>query len=528
MLSGGQVLESYADRRARRELSALLERAPQVIHRFVEGRWITAGTESVVVGDRLLVKSGEVVPVDGVLLSPTAVLDESALTGEPLPVDRHQHARVASGALNAGSAFELQAIATAGESTYAGIVRMVEKAQSMKAPLVRLADRYAIWFLPLTLLIALVAGVWSRDPSRVVAVFVVATPCPLILAAPIAIISGVSRAASRGVLVKGGGALETLARGQVLVLDKTGTVTSGVPTLDEVIVWGAHEADELLRLAASLDVVSPHSLAASIVNAARARGAELSFPSDAVESSGDGIEGDVDGHRVRLGRASYVLGEAPVPPKIDELRGQSRADGSSLVFVAVDGGLAGALKLIDPLRPEAPATVKAMRKLGFSPIVMATGDDRVLAERVAESLGVDQVLASLTPEAKLLAVTKLADQGVTVMVGDGINDAPALASAQVGVAMGARGATATSEAADVVIMPDQLDRLVEAVLIARRSRNIAVQSIVAGMVLSVVAMIFAALGYLPPVAGALVQEVVDVGVILNALRARGAGRKVEL
>ncbi|MBZ0111128.1 MAG: heavy metal translocating P-type ATPase, partial [Thermoanaerobaculia bacterium] len=519
------VLESYADRKARRELSALLERAPQVIHRFEDGHWITAGPESVVVGDRLLVKSGEVIPVDAVLLSPIAVLDESALTGEPLPVDRHQHQRVASGALNAGSAFEMQAIATVGESTYAGIVRMVEKAQAAKAPLVRLADRYAIWFLPVTLLIALVAGVWSRDPSRVVAVFVVATPCPLILAAPIAIISGVSRAASRGVLVKGGGALETLARGEVLILDKTGTVTSGVPTLDEVIVWGTQEADELLRLAASLDVVSPHSLAASIVNAARDRAVALSFPSDAVERLGDGIEGTVDGHHVRLGRASYVLGGAPAPPKVDDLRARSRADGSSLVFVAVDGVLAGALRLLDPVRPEALATVTAMRQLGFSPIVMATGDDRVLADRVAESLGMDQVLASMTPEAKLLAVTDLADQGVTVMVGDGINDAPALAAAQVGVAMGARGATATSEAADIVIMPDQLDRLAEAVVIARRSRNIAVQSIVAGMALSIAAMIFAAFGYLSPVAGALFQEAVDVGVILNALRARGVGKE---
>ncbi|HVS02641.1 MAG TPA: heavy metal translocating P-type ATPase, partial [Thermoanaerobaculia bacterium] len=526
MLSGGQVLEGYADSRARRELSALVSRAPRVVHRY-EGEGLTAPPlEAVRPGDRLLVKPGEVLPVDGVVEGAAAVLDESALTGEARPVEREAGERVRSGTVNGGGPFDLRATATAAESTYAGIVRLVEAAQAAKAPLVRLADRYALLFLPLTLAVA--GGAWalSGDPVRALAVLVVATPCPLILAAPIAIISGVSRAARRGVIVKGGGALEVLARGEVLLLDKTGTVTTGVSTLAEIRAFGELPGDEVLRLAASLDLVSPHVLAEAIVRAARERRLPLTFPEGAREELGAGIRGTVGGRAVALGKPEWVTGGGALPAAARALRRRSLLDGSSCVFVAVDGELAGALLLEDRIRGDAPRTLRALKQAGFREVVLLTGDHVDIAEVVGAALGVDRVLAERAPEEKVEAVRHARATGVTVMVGDGINDAPALAAADVGVAMGARGASASSEAADVVLVSDRLDRLLEAVYVARRSRHIALQSILVGMGLSAVGMGFAAVGLLPPVAGALAQEGIDVAVILNALRALGGGRRV--
>jgi heavy metal translocating P-type ATPase len=520
MLAGGQALEHFADSRARRELSSLLQRAPRVAHRC-EGETVTSiDVEEVALGDLLLIKPGEVVPVDGVVLGKTAVLDEAALTGEAVPVEHREGEQVRSGAINsARGPFNMRAIALARDSTYAGIVRLVEEAQASKAPLIRLADRYSMWFLPLTLAAAALAWIISGQPMRALAVLVVATPCPLILAAPVAIVSGISRAACRGIIMKGGAALETLARCVVLVLDKTGTVTGGSPVITDVESFGHYDADQLLQLAASLDQISPHVLAGPILKAAHDRQLSLYFPTDVKEELGSGIRGYVSGHLVELGRSGWVLGDRPAPPELRRLRRRTALEGSSSVIVAVDGEIAGALVLEDPIRPDAPLTLRSLRSLGFKKIFLLTGDHEDVAKVVGDVLGVDRVFAERSPAEKVAAVREARREGTTVMVGDGINDAPSLAAADVGVALGARGATASSEAADIVLLVDRIDRLAEGVQIARRSRHIALQSIFVGMGLSSIAMIVAAAGLLPPVAGALLQEAIDVLVILNALRA---------
>jgi heavy metal translocating P-type ATPase len=523
MLSGGQALERYASSRARRELSALLARAPHAVHRYEGGVLTGADIADVKRGDRLLVKPGEVVPVDGVVLSDAAVLDESALSGESMPVERMKAEKVRSGVVNAGPPFDLSALSTADESTYAGIVRLVRDAQASKAPFVRLADRYALWFLPLTLLAASFAWVASGNPIRALAVLVVATPCPLILAAPVAIVAGISRAAHRGVIVKGGGALETLARVRTLVFDKTGTLTAGTPALARVEVFGTIPEAELLRLAASLDQVSQHVFADGIVAAARDRQLPVEFPEKVREHPGHGIDGEVGRRRVALGRGRWLLDGRPMPEAAAEIRSKHANDGSSAVFIAVDGAIAGALVMVDPVRKETPEALRVLRRAGIARIVLLSGDHKDVAHPIGLALGVDTVLAEHSPEQKVMAVLREREQAVTVMVGDGVNDAPALAAADVGIAMGARGATASSEAADAVIMVDRLDRVGEAILIARRARHIAVQSVVAGMALSGVGMVLAIAGVLPPIAGAFFQEAIDVAVILNALRALSGG-----
>jgi len=518
MLATGRLLEASAGERARRELSALLERAPRVVHRYQGGGLASPPLGEVRPGDRLLVQPGEVVPVDGTVLGPAAVLDESALTGEATLVERATGDPVASGAVNAGAPFDLRATTTAAESTYAGIVRLVEQAQGSKAPFVRLADRYALAFVPLTLALAGAAWALSGDPVRALAVLVVATPCPLILAAPVAIVSAISRAARRGIVVKSGGVLERLAGARVLLFDKTGTLTAGAAAVADVEA-AEGDTDALLRLAASLDQVSPHVLAAAIVRAAAERRLPLSLPTEVAEEPGQGIRGRVDGRRVALGKASWVAPGQPLPRWARRLRRRATFDGSATVFVAVDGTLAGALGLRDPIRPDTPRTVRELRRAGVRRIVMVTGDHPDAAETVGAAIGVDQVLAERTPADKVEAVRAERAGGVTIMVGDGVNDAPALAAADVGVAMGARGATASSQAADVVLLVDRLDRLAEAIRIARRARRIALQSVLAGMGLSLAAMAVAAAGLLAPLAGAVVQEVIDVAAIANALRA---------
>jgi heavy metal translocating P-type ATPase len=520
MLSGGQVLEEYAESRARKELTALIGRTPRTVNRFDGDTVTTAPIEEVKPGDFLMVKPGEIVPVDGVVIGGSAVLDESALTGESRPVEHRDRDQVLSGTVNASrSPFKMRATVTARESVYAGIIRLVEQAQAAKAPIVRMADRYAIFFLPATLAVSAFAWIISGDPVRALAVLVVATPCPLILAVPVAIVSGLSRAARRGIIIKGGLALETLARGKVLILDKTGTITRGEPILSGVESLGGCDPDELLKLSASLDQVSPHVLARPIVKAAIDRGLYLSFPEDVTEVFGSGITGTVNGRRVKLGRMDWVLSGMPSDPMAHRLHRRSLLDGSSCVFVSLDGAPAGALILDDPVRPDAPLTIRALKRVGFQRIVMLTGDHKDVAVSVGAAIGIDKVLAERSPQEKVDAVVTERSEGVTVMVGDGINDAAALATADVGVAMGARGATASSEAADVVLLVDKLDRLIDAVRIARRSRSIAFESIAVGMGLSIAAMIAAAAGFLVPVAGALLQEVIDVVVILNALRA---------
>ena len=470
MLTGGTALEHFAIARARWELSALLKRAPRITHRRTGEDIIDVGVDEVLLGDVLVVKPGEVVPADGVITSSSAVLDESALTGESRPVQLELGALARSGGTNAGGPFELRVTAPAAESTYAGIIRLVRAAEESKAPFVRLADRYALGFLALTIALAAFAWVVEGSPVRALAVLVVATPCPLILAAPAAIIAGVSRAAKHGVIVKGGGPLEALSRVTVLLLDKTGTVTSARPQVVAAETFGSFSSDEIVRLAASVEQLSLHPYAPAIMTEARDRSLELSFPTEVREQMGTGIVGVVEGRRVALGRLPFVAPGAPRSPELRSIQLRTAVEGSSSVYVSVDENLAGVLLLQDPIRPEAPRALRALRKAGVRRIHMVTGDHPDVAEVVGDALGVDRVFAERTPDEKVEVVRLVRGEGVTAMVGDGINDAPALALADIGVAMG-----------------------------------------------------LAAAGFIRPIVGAVLQEGIDVLVILNALRALGGG-----
>ncbi|MDE3210272.1 MAG: heavy metal translocating P-type ATPase [Pseudomonadota bacterium] len=524
MLAGGRALEEYTSRRAERELRRLVDRAPRSAWRYREGVLEQVPVESVVPGDRLLLRMGEVVAVDGVVLDAAVTLDESALSGESLPVSRRAGEQVLSGVVNAGAPFDMCASRPAAQSTYAGIVRMIEAARGSRAPFVRMADRYALALIPLTLLLAGLAWWLSGDPVRALAVLVVATPCPLILAVPVAMVAGASRCAQRGILVKNGATLEALARARTLFLDKTGTLTAGQLSVLSVESAGSHDAEQLLRFAASLAQASPHVVAQALVRSALAQGLALQAPVQVVEAPGAGLAGLVDGHAVMLGGHHYVTAATPALAWTDVMLRRMAYEDISGSFIAVDGAMAGVVLFADRLRIEAPRALRAFRQAGIRRIVMLTGDRADVARSIGLAAGVDEVRAELTPAQKLQAVEQASADGVSLMVGDGINDAPALAAAGVGVALGARGATASSEAAGVVLLVDRLDRVAEAMRIASRTRRIALHGVQAGMGLSLLAMLLAALGWLPPLAGAVVQEVIDVAVILNALRALGAGR----
>lgn len=517
MYAGGQLLESFAQGRARREMTALLGRVARTAMRFQGGGLAEVPIADILPGDRLLIREGEVLPVDGRVARAFALLDLSALTGESVPQRIAPGGEALSGATSAGPAFELIATRLAAESTYARIVRLVEAAQRSKAPMVRLADRYAMGFLALTLAIAGAAWIGTQDPIRVLAVLVVATPCPLILAVPVAIISGLSRAARLGVLVKSGGVLETLARIQTAILDKTGTLTHGRATISAIRTSNGFSEADVLRLAASLDQASNHVVAAALIETAIGRGLTLSAPTDVDETAGRGIKGEVEGRRIVVGGESMVQRLIGGTGLQDLLVGTGPE--AMTVAVAVDGKLAGVIILEDRVRDDAGAMLKALRQAGIRRIVLASGDKLDIARSVGEQIGADLTLGDLSPQDKVAVVRAEAVAGPVMMVGDGVNDAPALAAADVGVAMGARGTAASSEAAGVVVLVDELKPLAAAIAVAGRTRVIALQSVFAGLGLSVAAMIAAALGYLPPVQGALLQEAIDVAVILNALRA---------
>ncbi len=515
MYSGGTFLESFAEGRARREMRDLLSRVPRTATRHRDGGLEDVSLDAIVPGDRLLIRQGDVVPVDGRVVSATAFVDTSALTGESLPVRLDHGAETMSGSTNAGEAFDIEATREARDSTYAGIVRLVEEAQRSKAPMARLADRWSLGFFAVTVGIALAAWWFTGDPIRAVAVLVVATPCPLILAVPVALVAGLSRAAHFGVLVKGAKPLEAMARIHTLILDKTGTLTDGRPQIVSIDSHDGMGADDILRFAAALDQASKHPVAQAIVTAARDRGLTLPVPQDVAEIPGEGVIGLIDGRQVVVG------GDGFVAQRVGQRAGNYAAlvAGSVMVAVAVDGRMAGHLVMSDPLREGAGDMLDGLRREGISRILLATGDRAEVARRVTEGLGLDGIRAGLTPDQKVLLVLSERKNGPVMMVGDGVNDAPALAAADVGVAMGARGAAASAEAADVVLLVDRVDRIGPGIEIARRSRRIAYESVVAGIGLSVLGMVAAAFGYLTPVQGALLQEVIDVAVILNALRA---------
>ncbi|MCC7319841.1 MAG: cadmium-translocating P-type ATPase [Rubellimicrobium sp.] len=515
MYSGGTFLEGFAEGRARREMRDLLSRVPRSATRHRNGGLEDVPLDAIVPGDRLLIRQGDGVPVDGRVVSARAFLDTSALTGESLPQRLSAGEEAMSGATNAGEAFDLEALREARDSTYAGIVRLVEEAQRSRAPMSRLADRWSLGFLAVTVAIALAAWWFSGDPIRAVAVLVVATPCPLILAVPVALVAGLSRAAHYGVLVKGAGPLEAMARIRTIILDKTGTLTDGRPRIVSIDSHDGMGAQEILLLAAAADQASKHPVAQAIVAEARARGLTLPAPGDAAEIPGEGVIAHVGGRQVIVGGDGFVArrvgGAAGVHPEL--------AAGSVMVAVGIDGRLAGHLVMSDPLREGTAGMIASLRRQGIARILLATGDREEVARRVTGDLGLDGIRAGLTPDEKVLLVLSERKHGPVMMVGDGVNDAPALAAADVGVAMGARGAAASAEAADVVLLVDRVDRIAPGIAIARRARAIALESVVAGIGLSVLGMVAAALGWLSPVQGALIQEAIDVAVILNALRA---------
>lgn len=515
MYSGGTFLEGFAEGRARREMRDLLSRVPRTATRHCRGALEEVPLDEIAPGDRLLIRQGDVVPVDGRIAADSAFLDTSTLTGESLPVRLEEGAEAMSGATNAGDAFDLLATREARDSTYAGIVRLVEEAERSKAPMSRLADRWSLGFLAVTVAVAVAAWWFTGDPIRAVAVLVVATPCPLILAVPVALVAGLSRAAHYGVLVKGAKPLEAMARIRTLILDKTGTLTDGRPQIVSIDSHAGMATEDILRFAAALDQASKHPVAQAIVAAARARGLTLPVPEDVVEIPGEGVIGFIDGRQVIVG------GEGFVARRVGRIAdGHSgMAAGSVLVVVAVDGRTTGHLVMSDPLREGTRDMLAGLRREGVRRILLATGDRQDVAERVSDGLGLDGIRAGLTPDGKVLLVLAEHKNGPVMMVGDGVNDAPALAAADVGVAMGARGAAASAEVADVVLLVDRVDRIAPGIEIARRARGIALESVIVGTGLSILGMIAAAFGHLTPVQGALMQEAIDVAVILNALRA---------
>ncbi|MHC5795880.1 heavy metal translocating P-type ATPase [Lacisediminihabitans sp. FW035] len=518
MVAGGKALEDFAQGRARRELDALLAREPQVAHRVRPGSDVIEDITAaeVLVGDTILVRSGEVVPVDALLVSASASFDESSLTGESMPVTRLAGDTVLSGSVNGVTATTITAAALARDSQFQAIVALVESASSNRAPVVRLADRYAIPFTVVSLAIAAVAWIVSGDPVRFAEVLVLATPCPLVLAAPVAFLGGMSRAAHRGIIVKGGGVLETLARVRTAVFDKTGTLTVGAPTITRILArepWG--EADLLCRVA-SAERFSSHVLAASIVRAAEDRGLVLQPTEQATEVAAQGVTALIAGETIAIGTLAFVTAAAA------DTEAMVLVGGELAIYVAIAGRFAGAVVASDPVRGNARETIAQLGALGVRETVMLTGDARATAEHVASAVGISRFTADCLPVDKVVAVREIADRPV-LMVGDGVNDAPVLAAADVGIAMGARGATAASESAAAVILLDDISVVALAIRIGQDTVRIALQSIWLGIALSIALMVIASFGVIPATLGAAIQEIVDLATILNALRAIGPG-----
>jgi len=551
MMAGGTALEDYAAGRAKKELTSLLERVPQTAHRERNGSsaagthtggthtaGLDAGTDDgtavngthaggqhedvaatdVQVGDILLVRPGEVVPLDGILLSESGTFDESSLTGESLPVERVAGDALMSGSLNGEAAVRMQVTALMEDSQYSRIVALVKEASESKAPMVRLADRYAVPFTALAYALGAVGWIISGDPARFAEVLVVATPCPLLIAAPVAFLGGMSRAARGGIIVKYAGVLEQLSRIKTVAFDKTGTLTYGRPALVGVRASGSFTEDGVLGLAASAEQYSSHVLADSVMDAARTRGLVFETATEATEFATHGVRARFDGRDVVVGKPKFVA-ESAAGVKETEL-----SSGELAIYVGVAGEFAGALVMSDPIRKETRRTLAELNELGVTRTVMLTGDAFATAEHIADEAGLTDVRAECLPPDKVEAVRALPLRPV-MMVGDGVNDAPVLAVADVGIAMGARGSTAAGESADVVIILDDLSKVASAVRIGQRTVRVALQSIWIGIALSVALMVAAAAGYVPAVAGALSQELVDLATILNALRALSAGRK---
>lgn len=515
MLTGGEALEDFAAKRARQELSALIARVPQIAHLSKNKSVIDVPVSSVKINDVLIVRPHEVIPVDGELLSKNAELDESSLTGESVPVQKKIGDPVMSGSLNGALAIEIRATATAANSQYEQIIKLVKEAESQPAPFVRLADRYAVPFTLIAYLIAGLAWYMSGEPVRFAEVLVVASPCPLILAAPIALISGMSRASRHGIIIKNGAVIERLAKSKTFTFDKTGTLTDGHVTVSNIKPVNNMSPDHLLRFAASAEIASSHVLATSLVEYAKSKKLKLYNAKNIREIAGDGVFATVDKHKVLVGRAEFL-----VKNKARDFDAKAYTDDSTGIFVAIDSQFAGVIYFSDKLRPDSRRTISELKALGVRETVMLTGDRPETAQRIAKSAGISQVFSKLLPKDKLQIVQSLSKNNQSVvMVGDGINDAPVLAAASVGVAMGARGSTAASESADAVIILDDISRVTTLYRISKQTMHIALQSVWVGIALCVVLMIIAAFGKIPALMGAGLQELIDVTVIVNALRA---------
>jgi heavy metal translocating P-type ATPase len=518
MQSGGEALERYAERKATDAVRALEDAAPRIAHRITDNSVQDIEAGDVKVGDLLLVRPGELIPCDGIVITGRTHLDVAKLTGEPLPVTAERGSRVMSGSLNQESPFEIEALAPAGESQYARIVELVRSAQASKAPLQRLADRYGVWFTPLTLVVCFIAYVVSGDPIRILAILVVATPCPLLLAAPVAMIGGINSAAKRHIIIRNGTALDHLGRVTTAVFDKTGTVTVGRPQVRRVIPTGSVSNREILRLAAAVERGSSHLLARTLVEAAERDSVAFPSATDVQEHSGRGVTGIVEGRVVTVGAASYVIDRHP--PVGEQLKAVNDPGEGLRAYVVIDGQLSGIVEYADAVRPGIPALLAALKQLGVHRSLLLSGDQYSNVRTVAKEIGISEAAGDLLPEQKVNVIRDLVKAGEYVaMVGDGTNDAPALSTATVGIALASQGGGITAEAADVVILVDDLSRVAEGVRISQRTMRIARQSIWFGLGLSAIAAAVAALGGIAPLQGAVLQEIIDVAVILNALRA---------
>ncbi|MEP6991382.1 MAG: heavy metal translocating P-type ATPase [bacterium] len=519
MQTGGEALEKYAEGRASAAVRALEQDAPRIAHRILAGAQSEdVEVEAIAVGDMLLVRPGEMLPCDGHVAEGSSHVDTARITGEPLPVAAIVGTSLSSGSINLDGPLTLRATATAGESQYARIVELVRSAQGSKAPLQRLADRYAMWFTPITIVVCVIAYAVSGDWDRVLAVLVVATPCPLILATPVAIIGGVNKAARAHVIVRNGGAMEQLADVTTAVFDKTGTLTVGTPEVSRVVVTNGMPEGELLRLVASLEHRSGHLLARSIVRAATEAGVVVGEARDVTEDPGRGVKGTVEDHAICVGARTYAAdciagtGRGEASPAVD-------GDGGLRAHVVIDGVARGTIEFADRVRPGLPAFFADLERLGIRRTLLLSGDSAAHTLAIAKAVGITDARGDLLPGDKVTVVNSLVDAGEHVlMVGDGTNDAPALSAAHVGIALAGHGGGITAEAADIVVLSDDLRNVADVIRISRRTLRIARQSIRVGLGLSAAAMLVAAAGHIVPIAGAVLQEAIDVAVILNALR----------
>lgn len=520
MLTGGEALEDYAEGRAKTELTALIKQKPQKARILKGGKTVEIKVSEVRVGDKLIILPGDLVPVDGEIIEGSSSLDESSLTGESLPVTKKIGEQLLSGSVNIESSITIKALRSAEDSQYEQIIKLVKSASASQSPFVRLADRYSIPFTVISFLIAGTAWIVSGDPVRFLEVLVVATPCPLLLGAPIALVSGMSRAARHGIIVKTGSALERLAEVQTIGFDKTGTLTQGIPKVDSISTFGNYKQFEILGLAAALASNSTHVLSRSIVEESQNTGVKISKAKLVQEKAGHGLTGRIHGKTVIVGRLSMLKEEGVEIPTSLLKDGVNQ----TVTYVAVGGQIAGYVTFIDKVRIESKGMLERLKKFGIKHTLMITGDNAATANKIAKQLGVEQVEAECLPADKIHAVENVKYKPVA-FVGDGVNDAPVLTASDVGIALGARGSTAASESADIVVMLDDVNKVSDSVYIAKRTFSIARQAILIGIFISIGLMLVFSTGKFKAIQGAAIQELVDVTVIIYALRAHGPWKR---